>query len=68
MFAGLVLLLRHPMAMLPLVAVLGYVGLAKFEEQMLIEEFGQPYIKYMGRTGRFIPRRRSLWTDVSEAD
>jgi len=27
------------------------------EEQALVERFGQPYIDYMDRTGRFIPRR-----------
>ncbi|UCD97166.1 MAG: isoprenylcysteine carboxylmethyltransferase family protein [Candidatus Bathyarchaeota archaeon] len=68
MFTGLVLLLRHPMALLPLVAIPGYVGLATFEEQMLIEEFGEPYLKYQRRTGRFLPKRRSPRTDVSEAD
>jgi protein-S-isoprenylcysteine O-methyltransferase Ste14 len=68
MFAGLVLLLRHPTALLPLVVVPGYVGLATFEEQMLIEEFGELYTKYQGRTGRFIPKRRSAWTSVSIAD
>jgi len=26
------------------------------EERALVERFGQPYIDYMARTGRFIPR------------
>lgn len=28
------------------------------EEQMLVERFGQQYLDYMAKTGRFIPRRR----------
>lgn len=41
--------------MWPVMAVL-YYRLAKREEQEMISEFGQPYIEYMGRTGRFFPR------------
>ncbi|MCK5022506.1 MAG: isoprenylcysteine carboxylmethyltransferase family protein, partial [Candidatus Pacebacteria bacterium] len=67
MFAGFVLLLRNPMALLPLVAVPGYVGLAVFEEQLLVEEFGDSYVKYQKRTGRFIPKLRSVYADASAA-
>ena len=67
MFAGFVLLLRNPIALLPLVAVPGYVGLAVFEEQLLVEEFGDSYVKYQKRTGRFIPKLRSAHTDAYAA-
>lgn len=43
--------------MWPVMAVL-YTRLAKKEEGDMIAEFGQPYVEYMQRTGRFLPR---LW-------
>jgi protein-S-isoprenylcysteine O-methyltransferase Ste14 len=43
--------------MWPVMALL-YTRLAKKEEGDMTAEFGQQYVDYMGRTGRFLPR---LW-------
>jgi protein-S-isoprenylcysteine O-methyltransferase Ste14 len=45
--------------MWPVMAVL-YTRLAKKEEGDMIAEFGQKYVDYMQRTGRFLPR---LWAE-----
>lgn len=36
-----------------------YVRLARHEEQMVLQEFGDRYREYMGRTPAFIPSRRN---------
>ena len=56
MFFGLLLMLLDPIALVPLIAIPGYIRLAAYEETLLIQEFGEAYIHYKRRTGRFIPR------------
>jgi len=38
--------------------MLGFPFVARKEEQMLLETFGEEYSEYMNRTGRFLPRFR----------
>jgi protein-S-isoprenylcysteine O-methyltransferase Ste14 len=56
MFFGLFLMLLNLAALVPLVAIPGYVGVTFYEEQLLIRRFGSKYVEYQKRTGRFLPR------------
>jgi protein-S-isoprenylcysteine O-methyltransferase Ste14 len=58
MFVGLFLLLLHLAALIPLVAVPGYVSVTTVEDEMLRRRFGGPAVEYQSTTGRFLPRRR----------
>lgn len=58
MFCGLPLVWLHPTAMLPLVAVPGYVGVTVKEEELLLRRFGEKYGNYQMKTGRFFPKRK----------
>ena len=54
---GLALYFNHPVFLIWVVAVqLLWHWLVRFEEQSMVEEFGEEYERYMQRTGRFIPR------------
>jgi protein-S-isoprenylcysteine O-methyltransferase Ste14 len=56
---GLALYYNHPVFLLWFVAVqLLWHWLVRFEEQMMLEEFGEEYVLYMQRTGRLFPRLR----------
>ncbi|MCH7753697.1 hypothetical protein IH970_01055 [candidate division KSB1 bacterium] len=37
--------------------VAAYVGLARQEEKVVTEEFGEPYLEYARQTPRFLPIR-----------
>ncbi|UCE29338.1 MAG: isoprenylcysteine carboxylmethyltransferase family protein [Candidatus Bathyarchaeota archaeon] len=65
MFFGLFLLLLNILALIPFVAIPGYVSIANREEQMLIRRFGKEYIEYQKRTGRFFPTAKRA--DVPES-
>jgi protein-S-isoprenylcysteine O-methyltransferase Ste14 len=56
MFMGLPLLLFNLTTLVPLIAIPGYASLAKYEEQLLIQRFGDEYVEYQKKTGRFTPR------------
>ena len=56
MFFGLFFLLLNLVALVPLVAIPGYVSLTTYEEQLLIARFGNEYVEYQRRTGRFLPK------------
>lgn len=58
MFAGLFLLLLNLAALVPLVAVPGYVSVATVEDEMLRKRFGETAVEYQATTGKFLPRRR----------
>jgi len=58
MFVGLFPVLLSVVALLPLMAIPGYVRVARVEEELLVERFGEGYMEYMERTGRFLPRFR----------
>jgi protein-S-isoprenylcysteine O-methyltransferase Ste14 len=55
-FIGISLLLPSVFTMLTLMGIPGYYSIALQEEKMLISQFGDEYIQYMQKTGRFIPR------------
>lgn len=59
MFFGLFFILLNPIALIPLVAIPGYVCVAICEEQLLASRFGEEYTEYQKRTGRFLPKVRS---------
>lgn len=58
MFVGLLLTWLNPVALIPLVAIPGYVKVASTEEELLIARFGEEYLAYQRVVGRFFPR----WT------
>ena len=58
MFSGLFLIWLNLVAILPLVAVPGYVQITVAEEELLIRRFGEEYIRYQKKTGWFFPKRK----------
>jgi len=56
MFIGLPLLLSNPFSLIPLIAIPGYYRATVHEERLLIERFGNEYLGYQKRTGRFFPK------------
>jgi protein-S-isoprenylcysteine O-methyltransferase Ste14 len=58
MFLGFLFTVQSIAALVPLAAILGYVSVVKIEEEMLLMRFGDDYVEYTERTGRFIPKRR----------
>ncbi len=57
-FLGFILTLQN-ILILPLVlGIFGYYNLSKYEEEILIEHFGEEYRDYQERVGRFLPRLR----------
>ncbi|UCD44028.1 MAG: isoprenylcysteine carboxylmethyltransferase family protein [Candidatus Bathyarchaeota archaeon] len=56
MFLGHALVHLNVIALLPLIAIPGYVTLSAKEEELLIERFGEEYLGYMETTGGFLPR------------
>jgi protein-S-isoprenylcysteine O-methyltransferase Ste14 len=58
LFFGLFFLLLNLVALIPLVAIPGYVRITKYEEQLLVERFGSEYVEYQERTGRFLPKTK----------
>ncbi|MFW9847499.1 MAG: methyltransferase family protein [Candidatus Thorarchaeota archaeon] len=55
-FIGLSLLLPSIVTFITLIGIWGYYEISKVEERHLIEHFGENYIEYMKRTGRFLPK------------
>lgn len=58
MFLGLFLIWLNLVAVLSLVAVPGYMRITVGEEELLIRRFGEEYIRYQEKTGRFFPKRK----------
>lgn len=56
LFIGLFLTLINLAAMIPVIAIPGYVAVATKEEEMLTERFGAIYTEYQHRTGKFLPK------------
>jgi protein-S-isoprenylcysteine O-methyltransferase Ste14 len=56
-FSGLPLAWLNLAALVPMVAIPGYVAVANTEEALLISRFGEEYLEYMESVGRFIPKR-----------
>lgn len=58
LFTGLFLIHLNLIAMIPFIAVPGYVRVATMEEEMLTERFGETYLEYKRKTGKFFPKRK----------
>jgi protein-S-isoprenylcysteine O-methyltransferase Ste14 len=58
MFLGFFIIWLNLVALLPLVAVPGYVQVTIAEEELLIRRFGEEYVRYQKKTGRFFPKRK----------
>ncbi len=58
MFVGLVLAWLNLVAIVPLIAVPGYVQITGEEEELLTRRFGEEYTRYQKKTGRFFPKRK----------
>lgn len=56
MFFGLFFIWLNLVAILPLVAIPGYVQVTVEEEELLIEQFGDEYRRYQKQTGQFFPK------------
>lgn len=60
LFIGLPLTLLNLIAIIPLIAVPGYIRIANIEEALLTKRFGNEYQRYQQATGKFFPKRISL--------
>jgi len=58
LFAGLFLTILSLVALVPFVAVPGYVRIATVEEELLVKRFGEAYLEYQRTTGKFFPKRK----------
>ena len=58
MFIGFLFTAQSIVALAPLASIPGYVSVVREEEEMLLMRFGDDYVEYAERTGRFIPKRR----------
>jgi protein-S-isoprenylcysteine O-methyltransferase Ste14 len=56
MFLGITALWSNILAVIPLAAIPGYVKVTSREEKLLELHFGNEYLEYKKKTGRFIPR------------
>ena len=56
MFIGFLLTWPNILTIVPLVAIPGYLSLTSREEEMLIARFGNKYVEYKKRVGRYLPR------------
>ena len=54
-FVGFLFLLQHFFLIILLFGIPGYYNIAVYEEEILIQQFGQEYLDYQQRTKRFIP-------------
>jgi protein-S-isoprenylcysteine O-methyltransferase Ste14 len=55
-FAGFFLLLLNLVTLLPLLATVGEIRMANIEEDYLGRRYGQAYVQYQQRTGKFFPK------------
>jgi protein-S-isoprenylcysteine O-methyltransferase Ste14 len=56
MFIGFLLMWHEAFALVPLIAIPGYIMITCTEEEMLVAKFGEKYIEYEKRVGRFLPK------------
>ncbi len=59
MFCGLFFLWPNLFTLFPLGAIPGYFRVTFEEERLLVRRFGDEYVEYQRKTGRFIPRFRN---------
>jgi protein-S-isoprenylcysteine O-methyltransferase Ste14 len=58
LFTGLFLTLLNIVAIIPLLAIPGYVRITVIEEELLARRFGDVYKQYQQETGKFWPKRK----------
>jgi len=58
LFAGLFLALLNVVAIIPLLAIPGYVRITTIEEELLTRRFGGAYKECQQETGKFWPKRK----------
>lgn len=58
LFTGLFLTLLNIVAIIPLLAIPGYVRITVIEEELLARRFGDAYKQYQQETGKFWPKRK----------
>ena len=58
MFLGLFLVWSNVFAVFPFLAIPGYYRVAVEEEKFLEKRFGEAYVEYRKKAGRFVPRIR----------
>jgi len=58
MFFGLFFIWLTWIALIPIVAIPGYLQIVDAEERMLIQRFGDEYLAYQERVGRFFPNTK----------
>lgn len=56
LFVGQFLTLLNLVALVPLLAIPGYTGIAEKEEELLTRRFGEAYTQYQQNTGAFLPK------------
>jgi len=56
MFVGLFLLWPSVFTFFPMLAIPGYYQITFEEERLLVLRFGEEYVNYQNRTGRFVPK------------
>ena len=59
LFASLFLTLLNLLALIPLIAVPGYIKITSIEEELLTKRFGEEYQRYQQTAGKFLPKRKS---------
>lgn len=59
MFTGFLLMWHNFLALIPLIAIPGYILLTFREEEMLVAKFGERYIEYQNHVGRYLPKLQS---------
>jgi len=58
LFSGLFLTLLNLLAMIPFIAIPGYIQITIIEEKLLEKRFGDEYRRYQQTTGKFLPKRK----------
>jgi len=58
MFVGLFLLWPNIFMLFPMLAIPGHYQITFEDERLLVQRFGEEYVSYQNRTGRFVPRLR----------
>jgi len=56
MFVGLFFLWSNVFTFFPILAIPGYYRITLEEERLLVLRFGEEYVNYQNRTGRFVPK------------
>jgi protein-S-isoprenylcysteine O-methyltransferase Ste14 len=56
MFIGFLLMWRNVIALIPLIAIPGYVLITRREDELLVAKFGEKYVQYKKRAGGFLPK------------